>query len=135
MATSRGVHTGDYSKDLCLQCPSPTVSHSHPLFYQGILQELQEGLTQIPMESLLCLGTQGGQKACVCLSRVKSAFSSVLWSSCAQTPLALNAKCSRCSSSQCQFPRHGNMMWGSELLLPWGSLCDVSYFPVCALPT
>ena len=37
--TSRGAHTDDYSQDLCLQCPSPTISHSHPLFSQEILQE------------------------------------------------------------------------------------------------
>ena len=51
MATSRGVHSDDFSEDLCLQCPSPTTSHSHPLplFTQEILQEPQGGLTQIPM--------------------------------------------------------------------------------------
>ena len=32
MTTSRGVHADDYSQGLCLQCPSPTMSHSHPLF-------------------------------------------------------------------------------------------------------
>ena len=29
-----------------------------PLFSQEVLQELQSGLTQIPMETLLCPGTQ-----------------------------------------------------------------------------
>ena len=58
MATSRGVHTDDYARDLCLQCPSPQMSYSHSLFSQVILQEPQAGLTQIPMESLLCPGTQ-----------------------------------------------------------------------------
>ena len=29
-----------------------------PLFSQDVLQELQSGLTQIPMETLLCPGTQ-----------------------------------------------------------------------------
>ena len=38
-----------------------------------------------------------------------------LWSSCAQAPLAFNARCSRGSFSQCQIPRHGDLMWGSEL--------------------
>ena len=32
-------------------------------------------------------------KACVCLSRMGSPFLSVLWSFCAQAPLAFNAKC------------------------------------------
>ena len=45
MATSRGTHTGEYSLDFCLQCPSPTTSHSHPLFSQEILQELHSVLT------------------------------------------------------------------------------------------
>ena len=46
----------DYYQDLCFQCPSPSMSHSHPLFSQEILQELQSGLTQFPMVSLLCPG-------------------------------------------------------------------------------
>ena len=33
------------------------MSHSHPLFSQEILQELQSGLTQISMEFLLFPGT------------------------------------------------------------------------------
>ena len=54
----RKVHTEEYSREFCLQCPSPTTSHSHPLFSQEILQELQSNPTQIPMESLLCPGIQ-----------------------------------------------------------------------------
>ena len=48
-------------KNLCRQCPSPTRATVKPPpspFSQKILQELQSGLTQIPMESLLCPGTQ-----------------------------------------------------------------------------
>ena len=58
MATSREMHAEEYSQALCLQHPFPTMSCSHPLFSQQILQELQSGLTQIPMEPLLCPGTQ-----------------------------------------------------------------------------
>ena len=47
MVTCKGTHTDDYSRDLCLQCPFPTTTHSHPLFSQEILQELQSGLIQI----------------------------------------------------------------------------------------
>ena len=54
MATSREGHTAEYSRELCFQCPSPTTS----LFSREVLQELQSGLTQIPMETLLCPGTQ-----------------------------------------------------------------------------
>ena len=53
MAACRGTQADDYSWDLCLHRPSPTMSHSHPVF-----QELQAGLIQIPVEFLLCLGTQ-----------------------------------------------------------------------------
>ena len=56
-------------------------------------------------------------KDCVYLSRIRSLFLPVLWSSCAQVPLAFNAKCSGGSFSQCQIPRHGDLMWGSELSL------------------
>ena len=51
----------EYSGELSFQCPSRTMSHSHPLFSQEVLQELQSGPTQIPMEPLLCPGTQ-----CMC---------------------------------------------------------------------
>lgn len=37
MAIARGVHSDDYSRDLCPQCPYPTMSHSHPQFTQDIL--------------------------------------------------------------------------------------------------
>ena len=39
------------------------MSHSHPLVSQEVLQELQSGLTQIPMETLLCPGTQCTSKS------------------------------------------------------------------------
>ena len=58
MSTCRERHTDEYSQELCFQCPSPTTSHSHTLFSQEVLQELQSGLIQSPMESLLCSGTQ-----------------------------------------------------------------------------
>ena len=38
MVTSGRVYIDDYSQELCLQCPSPTKSHSHSLFSQVILQ-------------------------------------------------------------------------------------------------
>ena len=46
-------------------------------------------------------------KVCVCLLRMGSLFPPVLWSSCAQAPLAFNARCSRGSFSQCQIPTRG----------------------------
>ena len=56
-------------------------------------------------------------KVCVRLLRMGSPFPPVLRSSCTQTPLAFNARCSRGSFSQCQIPRHGDLMWGSDLSL------------------
>ena len=56
-------------------------------------------------------------KVCVSLSRTGSPFPPVPWSSCAQAPLAFNARCSRGSFSQCLIPRPGDLMWGSELSL------------------
>ena len=46
-----------------------------------------------------------------------SPFPPVFWSSCAQAPLAFNARCSRGSFSQCQIPACEGLMWGSELSL------------------
>ena len=43
------------------------------LFPQEVLQELQSGLTQIPLETFLCPGTQT-LKVCVCHSRMGSLF-------------------------------------------------------------
>ena len=62
-------------------------------------------------------------KASVCLLRMWSPFPPVLWCSCAQASLAFNVRCSSSSFSQSQIPRHGDLMWGSELSLLWVSLC------------
>ena len=56
-------------------------------------------------------------KVCVHLLRMGSLFPPVLWSSCAQAPLAFKARCSRGSFSQCQIPTRESLMWGSELSL------------------
>ena len=64
MATSRETHADEYSRELCLQGPSPTTNHSH-LFSQEVLQELQSGLTQMPMEPLLfALGLSVHESLC-----------------------------------------------------------------------
>ena len=57
-------------------------------------------------------------------------FLQVLWCSRDQAPLAFKAKCSGGSSSQCQTPRQGSLMWGSELSLSWGDLCNRSILQV-----
>ena len=73
-------------------------------------------------------------KTCVCLPNVESLFPPVLWSSCSQTSLAFNAKCSRGSSSQCQTSKAGKPNMGLRTLTPVGELLWYSYFPVCASP-
>ena len=67
-------------------------------------------------------------KPCACPPRVESLFPPVLWSSCTQAPLAFKAKGSGGSSSQCQIPRLGSLMWDSKLSLLWGKLCDIIIF-------
>ena len=72
-------------------------------------------------------------KICVYPSRVESLLPPSLWSSSAPSLLALNAKCSRGSASQCQSPRHGNLTGGSKLSRLWVSLS--SLYHVSAPPT
>ena len=52
----------------------------------------------------------GHVKICVWLLRNGSPFLPVLWSSCAQAPLAFSARCSRGSFSLCQIPTCGSLM-------------------------
>ena len=52
-------------------------------------------------------------KVCVCLLRMGSLFPPVLWSPCAQAPLAFNARCSRGSFSQCQ-TQHKRVSCGAQ---------------------
>ena len=51
---------------------------------------------------------------CVCPPRVESLFLPFLSKSCNQIPLAFKVWFSRNSSSYCQTPRLGSLMWGSE---------------------
>ena len=127
MATIRGAHANDYTHDLCLQCPYPTMNHSYPVF-QGdplriavISDPDSYGVSVLPWYWV-------HMKTCVHLSRLESLFPLVPWSSCTQVPLSLNDKNSRGSSSQCQIPRHGSMMWVPELSLPWVSFHNIFTF-------
>ena len=56
-------------------------------------------------------------KVRVHLLRMVSPFPPVLWSSCAQAPLAFNARCPGDSFFQYQIPGHEDLTWGSELSL------------------
>ena len=88
MATSRGVHSNDYSRDLFLQCPSPTTSLSHTFFFPGGPPRIagssdpdSYGVSAFPWNPVHV-------KACVCLSRVESPFLPGPWISCTQALLA-----------------------------------------------
>ena len=68
MATYRGIHTNDYSRELCLQCPSPTMIHSHPNFPRRSKSSLAS-LTQI---LCLALGPSAHESLCVPFKNVVS---------------------------------------------------------------
>ena len=100
-ATSRGTHADDYSRDLSFQCPSPhNKPQSPPVFPEDPPRTVVRsdpdsyGASALPWDPVHV-------KACVQFSRMGSPFPPVPWSSCAQAPLALNAKCSGGCFSQC----------------------------------
>ena len=73
---------------------------------------------------------------CVCPPRVESLFPPVLWKSCNQILLAFKVWFSRNSSSHCQTPRLGSLMWGSEPSLQWVGFCVISVLQfVCHPPS
>ena len=67
---------------------------------------------------------------CLCPPRLESLIPPVLWKSYNQIPLALKARFPGDSQSQCQIPRLGSLMWGSEPSQQW-EYCS----PVCGSPT
>ena len=106
-----------------------------PLFSQDVLQVLlQSGLTQIPMETLLCPGTQCTWKS-VCTFqewglRFPQSFGAPAhkphWPS---KPDALEALYPSASSPVMGFDV------GLRILTPVSEFLWYSYFPVCGLPT
>ena len=62
---------------------------------------------------------------CVCPPRVESPSPPVLSKSCNQIPLAFKVWFSGNSSSCCQPPRLGSLMWGSESSLQWVDSCGI----------
>ena len=111
-------------KYLCLQFPYPTVSHSLTLPQLETLQNTQVSLIQAPMTSLILPWVLVSTRPCVHSPRVEFLFPPVLRSSCTQPLLAFKARCSRGPSPQCQTPRVGSLIWGSELSLLWENFCD-----------
>ena len=107
----KGTHADEYYEELCFQYPSPITSHIHPCFPSRTSKTAvrfdpdSNGDFAFPWDPVHV-------KVCVHLLIMGSPFPPVPWSSCAQVPLALNARCSRGSFSKCQ-----SFTWGSELSL------------------
>ena len=134
MAASRGAHINDYYWDLCVQSPTPTMSHSHPSAISGDPPRStgrsdpdSYGVSALPGDSV-------HRKTYGCPPTVESLFPPVVRSSCIQSLLAFNTRYSGSSSSQCQTTRHGNLMLGPKLSLLWERLCHIVIFPVCGSP-
>ena len=106
----------EYSRALCFQCPSPTITIFTPVFPGGPPRTAirfdpnSYGDFAFPWDPVHV-------NVCVHLSRMGSSFPPVPWSSCTQAALAFNARCSRGSFSQCQIPAREGLMCGSELSL------------------
>ena len=71
---------------------------------------------------------------CVCPPRVKSLFPPVLSKSCSQILLGFKVWLSRNSSSHCQTPRFGSLMWGSEPSLQWVDFCGIIVLQFVSYP-
>ena len=105
----------------------PMVSHNHPPTSAGDPPTLADrsgsvsyGVTAPSPWVLMCT------LLCVCPQRVKSPFSPVLSKSCHQIPLAFKVWFGGNSSSCCQIPRLGSLMWCSEPSLQWVDFCGIS---------
>ena len=62
---------------------------------------------------------------CACPPRMESLFPPVLSKSCNQILLAFKVWFSGNSSSHCQTPRLGSLIWGSEPSLQWVDFCGI----------
>ena len=134
MTTSRGVHADDYSWDLCIQCASSTISHSHPCLPRKSSKNRRQVWPRFSWNLCFALGPVH-MKSFVCLSRMESP--PVLWSSYAQALLALSAKCQMLWGRPLPMPdpQVKEPDVGLRILTPVGEPLWYSYFPVCGLPT
>ena len=124
---SRRVHADQYSwyihhQSLCPHCcpssPARLAGKSGPGSYQ--ITALAFGLVHVRFS--------------VHLSRVKSLFPSVPWSSCNWAGLAFKAKYSGGSPFQCSMARMRVLTLSSELSFLWERLCQCNYSWVYGLP-
>ena len=135
MATSTGIHTDDYSWDLCLQCPSSQQAKVTPCFPRRSSKNHRQ--VWLPFLWSLCfvLGPSAHKSLCAPLKSGVSISPSPM--ELLHTSLT-GPQCQMLggggSSSQCQIPRCGNLIWGSELSLQWVSLCDTVTFQSMGCP-
>lgn len=133
MTTARGVHSDEHPETFASRALPPNEPQPHPVFpgdsprTTGRSDPDSCGVSALPWDPV-------HTKACVPHSRVGSLSPPGPWSSCSQAPLAPNAKCSRGSSSRCQTPRCGKVVWGSDLSLLWVSIIDVVTLQSVGLP-
>ena len=118
MATYGRTHANEYSLGLLAQVSLSPRWAIVNLHFPRRPSKLASSSSQVPMESLLCRGSQCIWNL-VCPLQEWTLFPPVLWSSCTQASLALKAKWSGCFSSWCQTPNLRNLLWGSELSFIW----------------
>ena len=125
------THADEGSRNFCPQCP-PTTSHSHPRFSQKVLQELQSGPTQIPMEPLLRPGTQCPWKP-LCAAQERGLRLPQSVELLRTSPTAFSAR-----AQGLLLPVPDPRAWGLDVglrtLAPAGESLWSSYFPACGLP-
>lgn len=114
IAVSRVAHASEYSLGPLLLCPAPTVSHNNSAFPGDPPRPASRSDPDSYIVPAL-LWCPVFMMPYMCPLRAKSLFPSVLGCSCIQALLTFNAKRSGGSSSQCQTPRLGNLMWHLEL--------------------
>ena len=127
MTDSGRVHTKEYFPELLLPvCLSPPWATATPRLCRRssntsrlVWFSFPWGHCSFPWVLMCTL-------LCVCPPRVESLFPPVLSKSCNQIPLTFKVWFSRNSSSHCQTPRLGSLMWGSEPSLQWVDFCGIS---------
>ena len=132
MAASRRAHTNEYSPEVLLPVSlSPQWATAAPTSSEPPIPAGRSGPS--PNEvTAFSPGSWCTQELVYALQQWSFCF---LWNSCDQTLLAFKARFSGGSSSHCQTPRQGNLMWCSELSLLWENFCDIIIFQFMGCPS
>ena len=122
------------SQNFCCQCPCPHGETQPPPTSAGDPPTLASKSGSVSYGITAPSPVSWCTLLCVCPPRVESLFPPVLSKSCSQIPLAFKVWFSRNSSSHCQTPRFGSLMWGSEPSLQWVDFCGISVFQFVSHP-